>query len=71
MAHCVASDEKFSLAIILMLLPLVGQLLHDRPGHIGRDPGHALEVGQVGQEARGDRRGISWSSSSFRSGNSA
>ncbi len=55
----------------LDVAPLVGQLLHDRPRHIGRHPGHALKVGQVGQEARRDRRGISGSSSSFRSGNSA
>ena len=38
----------------LDVAPLVGQLLDDRPGHLGGDPGHGLEVGEVGQESRRD-----------------
>ena len=42
----------------LDVAPLVGQLLHDRTGHLGRDPGHALEIGQVRQESGRDPGGV-------------
>ena len=39
--------------------PLVGQLLDDRPGDLGRNSGHGLEVGEVGEEPGRDLRGRS------------
>lgn len=42
----------------LDVVPLVGQLLHDRPGDIGHYPGHTLQIGEVGQKAWGDGRGV-------------
>ena len=70
MAHCVASDEKFSLAIILMLPPLVGQLLDDRSSHVRRHAPHALEIGQISQKSRRNGRDVSGPEGSFRSRNS-
>ena len=53
------------------VVPLVGQFLNDRPGHIGSHSGHTLQVGQVGEKPRRDRRWDLWSLNSSRSRNSA
>ena len=41
----------------LDVAPLVGQLLDDRPGDLGRHAGHGLEIGEIGQESRCNLRG--------------
>ncbi len=41
----------------LDVAPLVGQLLDDRPGDLGRHAGHGLQIGEIGQESRCNLRG--------------
>ena len=59
MAHWVASDEKFSLAIILILRRWSASSLTIERATSADTPATHLEIGQISQKSRRDGRNVS------------